>query len=77
MWLAALPACARSFKKITWGEKMNLLSATPDTFSYMVLGYAVILGTMALYILSLVLRNRRLDRELILVEALETEEKKK
>ena len=43
----------------------------------MVLGYAVILGTMALYILSLVLRNRRLDRELILVEALETEEKKK
>lgn len=42
----------------------------------MVLGYAVILGTMALYILSLVLRNRRIDRELRLVETLETEEQK-
>jgi hypothetical protein len=43
----------------------------------MVLGYAVILGTMALYILSIFLRNRRIDRETRLVEALETEEQNK
>ncbi len=53
---------------------MLFQSTTPDTFSYMVLGYAVILGTMALYILSLVLRNRRIDREMHLVDALESED---
>jgi nitrate reductase gamma subunit len=52
---------------------MTLLSTTPDTFSYMVLGYAVILGAMAIYVLSLVLRNRRIDRELQIVEELEAE----
>ena len=50
---------------------MTLLNATPDTFSYMVLGYAVILGSVALYVISLVVRARRVDRELRLVEDLE------
>jgi hypothetical protein len=56
---------------------MTLLNTTPDTFSFMVLGYAVILGTMALYILSLVVRNRRIDRELRFVEEIEKESKGK
>lgn len=54
---------------------MTFQGLTPDTFSYMVLGYAVILGTMAIYILSLVLRNRRVDREFRLIDELETGEK--
>lgn len=52
---------------------MTLLNTTPDTFAYMVLGYGVILGTMAVYVLSLILRNRRIDRELLIVEELEAE----
>ncbi len=56
---------------------MILQSTTPDTFAFMVLGYAVILGTMALYILSIFLRDRRIDHETRLVEALETEEQNK
>jgi hypothetical protein len=52
---------------------MILLNTTPDTFAYMVLGYAVILGTIGIYILSLVFRNRRIDRELLIVEELEAE----
>jgi hypothetical protein len=54
---------------------MTFQGITPDTFSYMVLGYAVILGTMAIYILSLVLRNRRIDREMRLIDELEAGEK--
>lgn len=53
---------------------MTLLNATPDTFSYMVLGYGVILGSMALYIISLVLRMRRIDRELRFLEEMGTKE---
>ena len=54
---------------------MTFQPITPDTFSYMVLGYAVILGTMAIYILSLVLRNRRVDREMRLIDELEAGDK--
>ena len=64
-------------KTIANGENMILQSTTPDTFAFMVLGYAVILGTMALYILSIFLRDRRIDHETRLVEALETEEQNK
>ncbi|MGD8813412.1 MAG: hypothetical protein PVI78_02940 [Anaerolineales bacterium] len=46
---------------------------TPDTFSFMVLGYAVILGTMAAYILSLVLRHLRVNNDLRLIEGVEAE----
>lgn len=53
---------------------MTFQGLTPNTFSYMVLGYAVILGTMAIFILSLVLRNRRVNRELRLIDELETDE---
>jgi hypothetical protein len=36
---------------------------TPDTFFYFYLGYSIILGAMALYIVSLFLRWRRLKQE--------------
>ena len=44
-----------------------------ETTNYMLAGYAVIFGTMALYLVSLVARWRRLQRE---EQMLEDEEKK-
>jgi hypothetical protein len=48
--------------------------APVETFDYMVLGFAVILGSMAFFIMSLVLRFRNLRRDLDLLEGLEAEE---
>ncbi|HLF37911.1 MAG TPA: hypothetical protein VI520_08260 [Anaerolineales bacterium] len=47
---------------------MMLQEATPDTLGYMLFGYGVILGTMALFALSLVSRFRNLRRDLELME---------
>jgi len=44
-----------------------------DTFNYMLAGYVVIFGTMAVYLVSLVARWRRLRRD---EQMLEDEEKK-
>jgi hypothetical protein len=44
-----------------------------ETTNYMLAGYAVIFGTMALYLVSLVARWRRLQRD---ERMLEEEEKK-
>ena len=38
-------------------------AATPDTFGFMVAGYAVILGGLACYGLSLWVRFRRAERQ--------------
>ena len=44
---------------------MNLLQVGPaDTTSYMIAGFAVIFGVMLLYILSLVVRKRNLEKDL-------------
>ena len=45
---------------------------TPDTTVYMVAGFVVILGGIVVYILSMVLRNRQLEK---LVRELEDMEK--
>ncbi len=47
---------------------MMLQEVTPDTFGYMLFGYGVILGTMALFVLSLVNRFRNLRKDLELLE---------
>jgi hypothetical protein len=47
---------------------MMLQEATPDTLGYMLFGYGVILGTMAVFVLSLVSRFRNLRRDLELME---------
>ena len=44
-----------------------------DTFNYMVFGYAVILITMALYLVSLKVRSNNLEKDLELLEELEKE----
>jgi CcmD family protein len=49
-------------------------SQTPDTVSYLVLGYVVI-GTVGLgYVVTLIVRWRRLQRELRIVRSLLEEE---
>jgi hypothetical protein len=50
---------------------MNLQEAPADTLNYMILGYAVILGTMTLFVLRLALRFRGLARDQELLDDLE------
>jgi hypothetical protein len=45
-----------------------------ETYEYMVLGFAVILGIMGLFIISLMVRFRNLRRDLDLLEGMEAEE---
>lgn len=42
-----------------------------DTFSYMVAGYAVIFGVMLIYMVSLSIRRRNLERDLEVLQELE------
>lgn len=48
------------------------LQAPADTFNFMLLGFAVILGTMGLFIISLVMRFRSLKKDLEVLEEIET-----
>ena len=49
-----------------------LLAQAPiETTNYMIAGYAVIFGVMALYLVSLVLRRRNLRRDLEMLEELD------
>ena len=50
---------------------MLLFEPPADTFNYMLLGFGVILGTMALFLVSLVVRFKNLRREVMLIEELE------
>ncbi len=45
-----------------------------QTTNYMLFGYAVIFGVMLLYVLSLYLRQRNLERDLELMQDLEKEQ---
>jgi hypothetical protein len=54
---------------------MNLQEAPADTLNYMILGYAVILGTMTLFVLRLALRFRGLARDQELLDDLERQGK--
>ena len=51
---------------------MMLQEATPDTFGYMLFGYGVILGTMALFVVSLISRFRNLRRDLEVLDEVES-----
>jgi len=53
---------------------MNLLQVGPaDTTSYMIAGFAVIFGVMSLYVLSLVVRKRNLEKDLEVLAELDQE----
>ena len=47
---------------------MFLQEAPAETFNYMAFGFIVILGTMGLYLLSLVNRYRNLERDMELLD---------
>ncbi len=48
----------------------------PDTSAYMLAGYIIIFGVMAIYLISLVVRRRNLNQDLETLEELEDKEKK-
>jgi hypothetical protein len=50
---------------------MWLQEAAADTLDYMILGYAVILGTMGIFILSIALRMRSLRKDEELLDELD------
>ena len=51
---------------------LSLLQEGPaETTSYMVAGYAVIFSVLAIYLLSIYIRNRNLDQDLQVLEELE------
>lgn len=52
---------------------MFIQEAPADTFGYMVFGYAVILVTMAFYIVSLRVRSKNLQKDLELLTEIEEE----
>ncbi len=50
---------------------MPPVDASADTLDFMILGYAVILGTIALFVASLAIRFRSLRRDLAQLDELE------
>ncbi len=48
-----------------------LQEAPPDTAGYMIAGYAVIFGVMLVYLISLIVRQRNLYRDLESLEEIE------
>ncbi len=51
---------------------MYLQEAPAETFNYMAFGFIVILGTMGLYVLSLINRFRNIERDMELLDELNT-----
>ncbi len=47
---------------------MFLQEAPAETFNYMAFGFIVILGTMGLYLMSLISRYRNLERDMELLD---------
>jgi hypothetical protein len=50
---------------------MFFLETPPNTSSYMVAGYAVAFGVMLIYVLSLFVRSRNLNRDLSMLEEMD------
>ncbi len=53
---------------------MFLQESIPDTSRYMVLGYSITFIVMALYVLSLYIRNRNLNQDLSMLEDMDKSE---
>lgn len=49
-------------------------STTPDTTSYLIVGYVIIGGIGLLYVLSLLFRQRNLRRDLEMIERLHSDD---
>jgi hypothetical protein len=53
------------------------METTPDTSGYMIAGYAVAFLVMGLYVFSMYLRHRNLNRDLETLEVISNENKPK
>ncbi len=54
---------------------MMLVQEVPaETFNFMILGFVVILGVMGVYLISLYVRSRQLDRDLEFLREIEADE---
>jgi hypothetical protein len=53
---------------------MFFQEAPANTTTYMIAGYVIIFGVMLLYVISVYLRNRNLERDLDVLQEIETEE---
>ena len=51
-----------------------LLQDTPNTASFLYIGYSILIGLLVLYLGSLALRRRSLQKDLDLIESLKSEE---
>lgn len=51
-----------------------LLQDTPNTANFLYIGYGIVIGLLLLYLGSLVLRRRNLQKDLDLIEDLKAEE---
>jgi hypothetical protein len=49
-------------------------TATPDTAPYLLLGYVIIGGVGLIYVISLLVRQRNLKRDLDIIERLQRDE---
>jgi hypothetical protein len=58
-------------------EKPMFLETTPDTSGYMIAGYAIAFLVMGLYVFSIYLRYRNLNRDLETLEVISNESKPK
>jgi hypothetical protein len=52
-----------------------LLQDTPNTASFLYIGYGIIIGLLLLYLASFAVRRRNLEKDLELIETLEAEAK--
>lgn len=50
---------------------MLFLETPPDTSQYMVAGYAIAFGVMLLYVASLFIRSRNLNRDMSMLEEMD------
>ena len=46
---------------------------TPDTSGYMIAGYAIAFGVMFIYVVSLIIRYRNLNRDISMLEQMDKE----
>jgi hypothetical protein len=51
-----------------------LLQDTPNTANFLYIGYSILIGLLVLYLGSLALRRRSLQKDLDLIESLKSEE---
>ncbi len=50
-----------------------MLETTPDTTVYMIAGYVIAFATMFIYVASLFIRSRNLNRDLSMLEEMDEE----